>query len=101
MLLALELECDKGKTLAMALTQDLEPGQFKTGSQVIRNADQVGHDGAETRLSKTDQDIVLTNDSRCTLGEIERKRSLVGSQVATDTANQSVSQSVHSSGLAQ
>lgn len=81
-LLTLESECYQWQSFAMDFAQDLETSLFKTSGQVIWNADQVGHDSTETRLSKTNQNIVLANDTWSTLGEIESQRSLICSQVA-------------------
>jgi hypothetical protein len=76
-LVTLELESDKWQAFTVTLTQNDEASLFKTICQVIRDADQVGHDRTESAFAETNQYIVLTNNRRGALGEIQCQGSLI------------------------
>jgi len=76
-----ETESNERKTLTSGLAHDDEATLAKALGQVVGNSCQVGHDGVITLLSQADQLIILTNNLRCTLGEVECEGSLVGAEV--------------------
>lgn len=69
-----EAEGDEWKALSGALRHDDEPELLERVTEIIGRAGQVAHDGPIAYLAETDQLVVLANDLRCPLGEVEGKR---------------------------
>lgn len=78
---SLEAECNKRKTLARLLGHDDEAALLKSLGEVIGGSDKVAHDGAVTVLAEADKLVVLANDLRSTLGEVEGERRLLRTEV--------------------
>lgn len=76
-----QAEGHEGETSAGALRHDDEALSLQVISEVVGGSGQVGHDGAVTVLAETDELVVLANDLRGTLGEVEGEGGLVGAEV--------------------
>jgi hypothetical protein len=79
--LLVEAEGDEGEAFAVLLGHDDEAELLEGFGEVVCGAGQVGHDGAVSVLSEADELVVLANDLRCALGEIESEGGLVSSEV--------------------
>lgn len=76
-----EAEGNEGQAAARLFRHDDEAELLETSSEVVSGADQVGHDGAVAVLAETDELVVLANDLRGTLGEVEGERGLLSTEV--------------------
>jgi len=79
--LRVERKGHQRKAFAALLGQDLEAEKLQRRRQVVGRAGQVHHDGTVAVLAQPDQLVVLANDLGGAAGEVERERSLVGTQV--------------------
>jgi hypothetical protein len=80
-LAALEAEGHEWESGAVLLRHDLEVKLLERLGEIVSGACEVGHDGAVSALAKTDQLVVLADDLRGALGEVESEGSLVGTEV--------------------
>lgn len=80
-LVRVETECDQRQTMAAALAHDDEAKIYQLAGKVVGGAGEVEHDGAVASLTKTDHLVVLANNLRSTLGEVQGKTSLIGSKI--------------------
>lgn len=65
----------------MLLRHNHKSELFEGVGEVIGGSCQVAHDGTVTTLAKTNELVVLSDNVRSTLGEVERERSLICAKV--------------------
>jgi len=87
MIIRVQAECNQWQSLSTSLRHDDKAELLQIGRKVIRSSGKIRHDGSVTTLSETDQLIVLADDLRSTLREVERERGLLSAQVI-DVENQ-------------
>jgi hypothetical protein len=74
-------ESNEWETFTILLRHDDESELFKRIGEVIGGSGQVAHDGFVTLLAKTDELVILSNNLRRTLGEVESERGLIGAKI--------------------
>lgn len=67
--------------MSSCLAHDEKSKVLEIFSKVVGSAGEVRHDGAVAVLAKTNQLVVLANDLRSALGEVQGERSLVRAKV--------------------
>jgi hypothetical protein len=76
-----QAESDEGETGSVLLGHDYKAELFQRLGEVVCGSREVRHDRTVTVFAKADQLIVLTNDLRGSLGEVEGERCLISSEV--------------------
>lgn len=74
-------ESDQRQPFDPTLGEDDETQLFQACGQIVGRACYVHHDAAVPLFAKANHLVVLTNDLRSTLGEIQGERSLISSKV--------------------
>ena len=74
-------ESHKRQTLAVRLGHDDETQLLQRTGEVIGGTGEVAHDSAVAVLAKADELVVLANDLRSALGEVQGERRLVCTEV--------------------
>lgn len=77
----LESECNQRQSVAAALAHNDETKLLQLAGNVVCCAREIEHNRPVAVFAETNHLIVLTNHLRGSLGEVERKASLVGAQV--------------------
>jgi len=79
--LRVETESHKRQTVATLLAHDKEAELFEISGEIISCPGKIHHDRSIAALSETDQLIILANDLRSALGEVECERGLVSTEI--------------------
>jgi hypothetical protein len=81
LVLGVEAEGHQRQAVAAALAHDQEAERLELVGDVVGRARQVEHDGAVAALAEADHLVVLPDDLRRALGEVEREAGLVRAEV--------------------
>jgi len=79
--LGVDAEGNEGETVAIFLGHDDEAQLGERIGEVVCGSSEIGHDGAVTVLSKTDQLVVLADNLGSAFREVEGEGCLVGTEV--------------------